>query len=300
VSGLLGTRASVRADAVVPARAGEARLRVRRAVAAGAVYLVLLMLAALFLLPLYWMVATAVRPQQLVYRFPPDWLAGDLTLSNFRVAWSALPFGRFFLNTAFVTFLTAFGIVLSSSLAGFGFARYRARGSSALFVVLLATMMVPASTTLVPRFVMFSKIGWTDSYLPLVVPPFFAGAFHVFLFRQFFRAVPREYFDAAEIDGCAPLGLWWRVALPMARPAIAASAMFSSLTAWNDFIDPLVFLSSLDKLTLQIGLSTFQGQYFQQLHLMMPMALLGVLPVLALVVVGQRWIAHGLTYDAEK
>jgi ABC-type glycerol-3-phosphate transport system permease component len=286
--------------AAAPPRSAILWPRIRRGVAAVVIYLALFALAALFLLPLYWMIATAVKPQQLVYRFPPDWFAGDLTLANFRTAWGALPFGRFFLNSAFVTVLTAFGTVLSSSLAGFGFARYRARGAGVLFLVLLATMMVPPSTTLVPRFVMFSKIGWTDSYLPLVVPPFFAGAFHVFLFRQFFRAVPREYFDAAEIDGCSPLGLWWRVALPMARPAIAASAMFSALTAWNDFIDPLVFLSSMDKLTLQIGLSTFQGQYFQQLHLMMPMALLGVLPVLVLVVVGQRWIAHGLAPDVEK
>src|SRR5690606_31789055 len=135
--------------------------------------------------------------------------------------------------------LTVIGTVISSSLAGFGFARYRGRGASLLFIVLLATMMVPASTTLIPRFVMFAKIGWTNSFLPLILPPFFAGPFYVFLFRQFFRNVPREYFDAAEIDGASPFGLYWRIALPMAKPAIAASAMFSALAAWNDFIDPL-------------------------------------------------------------
>lgn len=265
-----------------------------------AIYSALAGLALLFLLPFYWMLTTAFKPQQLVYRFPPDWFATDWTTANFGTGWNALPFGRFFLNSLFVTSVTVIGTVLSSSLAGFGFARYRGRGSSALFVVLLATMMVPVSTTLIPRFVMFAKLGWTNSYVPLILPPFFAGPFFVFLFRQFFRSIPREYFDAAEIDGCSPLGLYRRVALPMAKPAIAATAMFSALAAWNDFIEPLVFLTSLEKHTYQIGLSAFQGQYYNQLHLMMPMALIGVVPILALVVVGQRWIAAGIASDVDK
>lgn len=265
-----------------------------------AIYALLTALAILFLLPLFWMLTTAVKPQQLVYRFPPEWFSTDWTLANFRTGWNALPFARFFANSAVITLLTVVGTVLSSSLAGFGFARYRGRGAGLLFVVLLATMMVPASTTLIPRFVMFAKIGWTDSFLPLVLPPFFAGPFYVFLFRQFFRTIPREYFDAAEIDGASPFGLYWRIALPMAKPAIAASAMFSALAAWNDFIDPLVFLTSTDKQTYQIGLSTFQGQYYNQLHLMMPMALLGVVPILVLVVLGQRWIANGISGEIEK
>jgi len=264
------------------------------------VYALLIALALLFLLPLFWMLTTAFKPQQLVYRFPPEWLSTDWTLANFQTGWNALPFARFFVNSTFVTLMTVIGTVLSSSLAGFGFARYRGRGASLLFIVLLATMMVPASTTLIPRFVMFAKIGWTNSFLPLILPPFFAGPFYVFLFRQFFRNVPREYFDAAEIDGASPFGLYWRIALPMAKPAIAASAIFSALAAWNDFIDPLVFLTSTDKQTYQIGLSTFQGQYYNQLHLMMPMALLGVVPVLLLVIAGQRWIANGIGGDLEK
>lgn len=290
-------RAQSRVRPQIPDPVAHHALRVLRGVL---IYAVLTAIAAVFLLPLYWMIATALKPQALVYRFPPDWFAGDLTLENFRTGWDAMPFARFFLNSAFITFLTAFGAVLSSSLAGFGFARYRARGANILFLVLLGTMMVPPSTTLIPRFVLFNRIGWSDSWLPLVVPPFFAMAFFVFLFRQFFRSIPREYFDAAEIDGCSPLGLYWRIAMPMAKPAIAASAMFSSLAAWNDFLDPLVFITSLDKFTYQLGLSSFKGQYTQQLHLMMPMALLGVVPVLVVVIAGQRWIANGLAHEVEK
>ena len=291
----LDTRAATRPTTAIRVRRMSTRLAGRIVV-----YTLLTALALLFLLPLFWMLTTAFKPQQLVYRFPPEWLSTDWTIANFRTGWNALPFARFFLNSTFIMLLTVIGTVLSSSLAGFGFARYRGRGASLLFIVLLATMMVPASTTLIPRFVMFARLGWTDSFLPLVLPPFFAGPFFVFLFRQFFRGIPREYFDAAEIDGCSPFGLYCRIALPMAKPAIAASAMFSALAAWNDFIDPLVFLTSTDKQTYQIGLSTFQGQYYNQLHLMMPMALLGVVPVLLLVIIGQRWIATGIAGDVEK
>ncbi len=264
------------------------------------VYTMLLALAALFLLPFYWMLATALKPQQLVYSFPPDWLAGDLTLANFREGWTALPFGRFFINTAYVTMLTVAGTVLSSSLVGFGLARYGGRLANLLFVTVLLTMMVPPAATLIPRFVIFSRLGWTNSYLPIVLPYWFGVPFFIFLFRQFFRAIPQEYFDAAELDGASPLDLYFRVAVPLSRPAFVAAALFSTLIAWNDFLDPLVYLSTLDKFTIQLGLSSFRGQFIAELHLMMPMALLAMLPVLLLVALGQRWIARGLAPDLEK
>ncbi|MEZ4521075.1 MAG: carbohydrate ABC transporter permease [Thermomicrobiales bacterium] len=256
--------------------------------------------SALFLLPFYWMIATALKPRQLVYRFPPDWLAGDLTLANFREGWTALPFDRFFINTVFVTILIVVGTVGSSSLVGFGLARYRSRIGDVLFALVLLTMMVPPAATLIPRFVIFSRLGWTNTYLPIVLPYWFGVPFFIFLFRQFFRAIPQEYFDAAELDGASPFSLYFRVAVPMARPAFVTSALFSMLIAWNDFLDPLVYLSTLDKFTIQLGLSSFRGQYVADLHLMMPMALLAMIPVLLIVALGQRWIARGLAPDLEK
>lgn len=265
-----------------------------------AVYGLLVSMAALFLLPFYWMVATALKPQQLVYRFPPDWFAGDLTLQNFSEGWTALPFDQFFLNTIFVTLLIVAGTVMSSSLIGFGLARYGGRLANVLFVTVLLTMMVPPAATLIPRFVIFSRLGWTNSYLPIVLPYWFGVPFFIFLFRQFFRAIPQEYFDAAELDGASPLDLYFRVAAPLSRPAFVAAALFSTLIAWNDFLDPLVYLSTLDKFTIQLGLSSFRGQFIADLHLMMPMALVAMLPVLLLVALGQRWIARGLAPDLEK
>lgn len=265
-----------------------------------AVYGLLIPLAALFLLPFYWMIATALKPRQLVYSFPPDWFAGDLTLANFRDGWTALPFDRFFMNTIFVTLMIVIGTVASSSLVGFGLARYRSRLADLLFALVLLTMMVPPTATLIPRFVMFSELGWTNSYLPIILPYWFGVPFFIFLFRQFFGAIPQEYFDAAELDGASPFDLYLRVAAPLSKPAYVAAALFSTLIAWNDFLDPLVYLSTLDKFTIQLGLSSFRGQYVADLHLMMPMALAAMLPVLVLVVLGQRWIARGLAPDLEK
>lgn len=272
-------------------------LRIAKAIA---IYLALVAFAALFLLPFYWMLATALKEQSLVYKFPPDWFAGDLTLENFRTGWNSLPFARFYLNTLFVTVMSVLGTVFSSSVVGFGFARYQARGANALFVLVLATMMIPPTTTLIPRFVLFSKLGWIDSYLPLIVPTFFGSAFYVFLFRQFFRSIPQDFFDAAEVEGASPWQLYWRVAVPLSKPVFVAAALFSALTAWNDFLDPLVFLNTLDKFTLQLGLASFRSENVTALHLMMPMALLAMLPALLLVALGQRWIARSLSYEVEK
>ena len=276
------------------------RKKLGEAVERLAVYGLLTGLAAMFLLPFYWMIATSLKPRQLVYTFPPDWFAGDLTLANFREGWTALPFDRFFINTVFVTTLIVIGTVASSSLVGFGLARYRSRLGDLLFGLVLITMMVPPAATLIPRFVIFSELGWTNSYLPIVLPYWFGVPFFVFLFRQFFRAIPQEYFDAAELDGATPLDLFLRVAVPLSKPAFAAAVLFSTLIAWNDFLDPLVYLSTLDKFTIQLGLSSFRGQFVSDLHLMMPMALVAMLPVLLLVAFGQRWIARGLAPDLEK
>lgn len=264
------------------------------------IYGLLIAMSVVFLLPFYWMITTALKPQSLIYEFPPDIVLGNLTLRHFSDGWQALPFGRIYLNTIFVTTFSVVGTVLSSSLAGYGFARYRAPGSNVLFITVLATMMVPPAVTMIPKFVMFSEIGWLDSYLPLIVPTYFGVPFFIFLFRQFFRMIPTEYFDAAELDGASPLSQFFRIAVPMARPAFVIAAVFATLIAWNDFQEPLVYLSSLEKFTLQLGLATFRGQFYTDLHLMMPMALLAMLPVLILVAVGQRWIVRSLTRDVEK
>lgn len=267
---------------------------VRWAVSTGPTYVILFLLAIPFLLPFLWMVSTAFKPAGMVYASPPQWIPRPATLDNFRQAWALLDFPRFIWNSLWVTAFTVLGTLLSSSLVGYAFAILPARGRGLLFKLLLTTVMIPASVTLVPLFVLFSRLGWVNTYLPLIVPHFFANAFYVFLFRQFFRSLPIELFESADLDGCNPFVAYWRIALPLSRPALATVAVFSFVGAWNDFLGPLVYLSTNEKFTLSLGLSQFQGIYYTQLHYLMPMSLVALLPVLVLFFFAQRYFAQGI------
>lgn len=270
-------------------------MRVARAALPEALYYAaLLALAVPFLLPLLWMVSTALKPASAIYASPPQWVPRPATLDNFRQAWGLLDFPRFIRNSLLVTSLTVLGTLLSSSLVGYAFATLPGRGKQFLFNLLLATVMVPPAVTLIPTFILFTKLGWVNSYLPLIVPHFFANAFYVFMFRQFFRGLPAELFESAELDGCNPLGAYWRIALPLSRPALATVAVFAFIGAWNDFLGPLVYLSTNAKFTLSLGLSLFQGIYYTQFQYLMPMSLVALLPVLVLFVIAQRYFVQGI------
>lgn len=266
----------------------------RRVLPGVSYYALLAALALPFLLPLLWMLSTAFKPAEMVYVSLPQWLPQPVTLDNFREAWGLLDFPRFIANSLWVTGLTVLGTLLSSSLVGYAFATLPGRGKQFLFNLLLATVMVPASVTLIPLFVLFSKLGWVNTYLPLVVPHFFANAFYVFLFRQFFRSLPGELFESAELDGCNPWMAYRRIALPLSRPALATVAVFAFIGAWNDFLGPLVYLSTTQKYTVSLGLSLFQGLFWTQLHYLMPMSLLALLPVLILFLMAQRYFVQGI------
>jgi ABC-type glycerol-3-phosphate transport system permease component len=269
-----------------------------RPLRAGAFYVIVALTIAPFLMPLLWMVSTAFKPTEMVYANPPQWIPDRVTLENFQKAWGLLDFGRFVRNSALVAGLSVVGTLASSSLVGYAFATLPARGKRLLFNLLLATVMVPASVTLLPTFVLFSKLGWVNTYLPLVLPHFFANAFYVFLFRQFFQGLPPELFESAELDGCNPLMSYWKIALPLSRPALVTVAVFAFVGAWNDFMGPLIYLSTNDKFTLSLGLSFFQGLHYNQLHYMMPMALVALLPVLVLFFVAQRYLMQGIVFTS--
>jgi ABC-type glycerol-3-phosphate transport system permease component len=240
------------------------------------------------------MASTAFKAPGMVYSSPPEWLPRPVTLHNFRDAWKLLDFPRFIGNSLWIAGLTTLGTVLSSSVVGFAFATLPGRGKRFLFNLMLATIMIPTAVTLVPLFVLFSRLGWVDTYLPLIVPAFCANAFYVFLFRQFFRSLPSELFESAELDGCNPLMAYWRIALPLSRPALASVSVFAFVSAWNDFLGPLVYLSTNDKFTLSLGLALFQGTHYTQLHYLMPMSLVALLPVLFLFVIAQRYFVQGI------
>jgi ABC-type glycerol-3-phosphate transport system permease component len=222
-------------------------------------------------------------------------------LENYPEAWSAKPFTRYLLNTLFVTALCILGQVLTSSLVAFGFARLEFPGQNLFFLVVLATMMLPQEVTMIPTYLIFRSLGWIDTFLPLIVPSFLGGgAFSIFLFRQFFLTLPRELDEAARMDGCSSLGIYWNILMPLCKPIIATLAVFAFVGHWNDFLTPLIYLNSSDKFTLAIGLRFFQGVYLTDMHLLMAASTLVLLPVLVVFFLGQRYFVKSIVLSGIK
>ncbi len=190
----------------------------------------------------------------------------EIHWENFPEALTSVPFDRYLINTLLVTFLGMLGMLLSSSLVAYGFSRFRAPGLNILFVILLSTIMLPSQVTLIPLYILYQKLGWIDTLLPLIVPQFFANAYDVFFLRQFFMTIPLEMDEAARIDGASYLQILWHVILPQSRPALVAVGIFHFLYAWNDFYEPLIFLHSRENWTLAVGLQTFNALYAVNTH----------------------------------
>ncbi|MEW5990230.1 MAG: carbohydrate ABC transporter permease [Chloroflexota bacterium] len=261
----------------------------------GPVRTVLAVLAVLpFALPLLWLVASVLKPVGQFYAFPPTILPAPPSLDNVAGAVALVDVPRLLANSTLIAGLSVAAAAVSASLVGFAFATLPARGRRPLFAILIATILVPPSATLVPQFILFSRLGWVDSYLPLIVPHLCGGAFYVFLFRQWFRNQPANLFESAELDGANPLQAWWHIALPLARPAIAAVAVFAFVGSWNDFLGPLLYLRTPETFTISLGLAAFQGTYVSQLHFTLALSLVALIPVVAVFAVAQRWIVQGV------
>ena len=211
------------------------------------------------------------------------------------------PFARFFLNSAFLVVMSTSGTVLTSAIVGYSFARLRWVGKNVLFVVVLATMMLPTQVTIIPTFVIFRSIGWIDTFYPLWVPAWLGGsAFHIFLFRQFFMSIPRDLDEAARIDGASTIGIFWRILLPLSRPAVIASAIFHGVWVWNDYFGPLIYLRSHEHYTVALGLQLFQGQHHSEWTKLMAASLAVAFPILLLFLIFQKWFLQGLRFTGVK
>ena len=220
---------------------------------------------------------------------------------NYPQAWTAKPFSLFLLNTVFITVCCIVGQVLTSSLVAFGFSRIQWPGRNLLFMLVLATMMLPGEVTMIPSYLIFRKLGWIDTFAPLIVPSFLGGgAFSIFLFRQFFLTLPRELDEAARIDGCNSLGVYRHVLLPLCKPIFATIAVFAFVGHWNDFLNPLIYLNSSDRYTLAVGLRFFQGAYNTDLHLLMAASTLVLIPVLIVFFLGQKHFVKSIVLSGVK
>jgi len=264
-------------------------------------YILLILLSMIILIPVFWMLSTALKSDSEVFLFPPVWIPAKLHWNNFKRALTFLPFVRYFLNTSTITFLAMVGQFLSSPLVAYAFARLRARGKDALFILLLSTMMLPTQVTMIPTFILFKELGWVDTFAPLILPNFFGSAYFIFLLRQFFSTISPELSDAATIDGCGYFGIFTRIILPLSKPALATMAIFTFMWNWNDFMSPLIYLSSTEKWTLTLGLSRFRGMYgMTAWNLLMAASLVTLLPCITLFFFAQRYFIQGIVITGVK
>jgi ABC-type glycerol-3-phosphate transport system permease component len=258
-------------------------------------FVLLLAGAITMLVPFVWMFDTSIKAPGEIFLYPPRWIPSEWRWQNYSEALTVLPFGRWFFNTVYITVVASLGQVLSASLVGYAFARLRAPGRDFLFMVVIGTMLLPDQVTMVPVFLIFRGLNWIDTWNPLIVPAWLGGgAFFIFLCRQFFMTIPLELDDAAKIDGCGALRIFWQIILPLSRPAIATLAVLSFLANWNDFLWPIYVLLSSDTYTLQPGLSVLRGAYSTHYGVVMAGAVIAAVPVLILFSVAQRHIVDSV------
>ena len=271
-----------------------------KAIRTALVYLLILAVGALFIIPLLWMVSVSFsEPRQVaqpgLHLIPPQ-----LKWANYAVALTLMPFGLYALNTVKVTFLAMLGGVLSSALVAFAFARLRAPGKDVLFILMLSTIMLPALVTMIPLFIIFRHLGWYDTLLPLIVPAWFGSAFYIFLMRQFFLTIPVDLEEAAKIDGCSTFRIFWQIIMPLSKPVLVTVAVFSFVAHWNDFITPLIYLNSVDKRTLALGLATFTDVWGVDIVSLMAASTVVLLPVLVVFFLAQRYFVQGVVMTGIK
>lgn len=257
--------------------------------------------AILFLAPFYWMLTTSLKTDAQLFTFPPPLIPNPVEWSHYGDALNAVPLVRYFGNTLYLTILNVVGTLLSSSFVAFGFARYsHVRGSRWLFALVLATMMLPFHITMIPLFIIYSKLGWVNTFRPLWIEAFFGGAFFIFLLRQFFRTIPTELFDAARIDGASEFGQYWRIMVPLAKPALTAVAIFQFQGTWNEFLRPLIYINRQAMKPLSLGLQDFYKTNTVEWQQLMAASVLMVLPVVLVFFFLQRYFIRGIALTGMK
>ena len=280
--------------------------RIRQVSSRISAYLFTTLLAIVFALPFLWMISLSLQNPVQFTTYPPTWIPKPLTWGNYPHAMTMprRPFALYFRNSFIYTFGATAGVVISSALVAYGFARLKFKGRDALFVLVLSTMMLPAQVTLIPRYILFQKLGWIDSMRPLIVPAWFGSAFDIFLLRQFFMTIPRELDEAAILDGCDYFGILWRIIMPLAKPALVTVVAFSIVATWNDFMGPLIFLNSTEKVTVAVGLSLLSQMAgdsgFTDMGLVMAASVASLAPMIALFLIAQRYFVTGIAMTGLK
>ena len=259
-------------------------------------YIVLILIAVIMVVPFLWMLSTSLKTQYDAVKIPPVWIPDPPQWENYVKLFTEQPMSQFMLNTIKIVFFVVLGQLFFSSLAAYSFARISFKGRNVVFFFYIATLMVPGQVTMIPTYLMFAKAGLTDNHLALILPAFFS-AFGVFLLRQFFMSLPRELEEAAEIDGCMT---YWRIMLPLVVPAMLTLGVFTLMNTWNDYMGPLIYLSSPEKYTMTLGIAYFKGVYTTQWNLVMAGSIVSVVPILIAYLCAQKYFIEGIAFSGVK
>jgi multiple sugar transport system permease protein len=264
-------------------------------------YGALVLISVMFIIPFIWLIRSSLMDLSQIFTMPPEWIPAPFRWDNFHRALTVLPFDIFFMNTTIIVASVLLGTVVTSSIAAFGFSRIQWRGRDTVFAILMTSMMLPVAVTIIPSFLGWQMLGFYDTYYPLIVPAYFGGGiFNIFLLRQFYLTIPRDFDEAAFVDGATYFQIYVRIILPLSRSAIIVVALFSFLGSWNDFMGPLIYLKSDSLFTLALGLQMFQGSYTAQWDLLMAASAAVVLPCVIVFLVGQRYFLEGITLTGLK
>ncbi|HHV80901.1 TPA: carbohydrate ABC transporter permease [bacterium] len=275
-------------------------MNIRKIIPRIVVYILVIAGSIAFIIPFIWTVSTAFKPDDQIFLFPPKWIPEPPTTIHFREVFEFVPFGLLYRNTVILTLLNIAGTLFSCPLAAYAFAKLRWPGRDLIFLITLATMMLPSQVTMIPQFLIFRNLGWLNTMLPLWFPSFFGNAFNIFLLRQFFMTLPKELDDAARIDGCSFFGIFWRINLPLIIPAVTTVTIFTFMGTWNNFIGPLIYVRSYDAMPLSLGLRMFQEAYSAEWGALMAASLMMILPVILVFFFLQKYFVQGISLTGLK
>jgi len=255
----------------------------------------LLTISVLFILPFFWMFMTSLKAPAELMKWPPGWFPDTFRWQNYEDAVTYIPFFRYVGNTMVITLGSILGVLISCPMVAYGFSHIDWPGRDFLFVVMLMTIMIPFPVTMIPLYVLFARIGWINTYLPLVLPLFFGVPFYIFLLRQFFMTIPGELTDAARIDGASEPRIYWQLILPLTKPALATVVLFQFLSSWSDFLGPLLYLRDSDMFTIAVGLQMFHSEHDTEFHLLMAASTILTVPIIVIFYLVQRTFIQGIT-----
>lgn len=257
-------------------------------------HMILILLCVTCFFPFVWMISSSLKSNELIFSYPPQFIPDPISYINYPRAWSETKMGAAMVNSLIIAVIATLGNCGVSSLVAYGFAKVEFPGRSALFLFVISTMMIPYQVILIPLFIIFKQLGWINTYYPLIVPSLFGTATNVFLMRQYIRGIPDAFCESAFIDGCGHIRIWMQIIIPMSVPMLVSLGVLTFMRHWNDYLGPMLYISSREKMTVPLVLRMFQSNYTTEWHLLMAAACIALLPVIVMYIVAQRYIISGI------